>query len=151
MNIREIEKTEVDKLSECICALSEYHNEVSVNFKGYYPKRPYKDTLESFFENLECGMSRIAVIESREKVIGFCKIDILQDAGKLDYLIVLQEHRGNGYGRMLMNWAMERFRESNISDIEVRVVDGNETIHLYEKYGFKMKSHILGYRGSAGK
>lgn len=146
MDICEIDKTEVDKLSECISALSEYHNKVSVNFKGYYPKRAYSDTLESFSENLESGMSRIAVIESTEKVIGFCKIDILQSTGKLDYLMVLQEHRGNGYGKMLMNWAMGQFRESNISDIEVRVVDGNETIHFYEKYGFKMKSYVLGYR-----
>lgn len=147
MDIREIDKAEVNKLLECISALSEYHNKVSVNFKGYYPKKPYKDTLASFSENLESGISKIAVIESTDKVIGFCKIDTLQNAGNLDYLMVLQEYRGNDYGKMLMDWAMEQFRGSNISDIEVRVVDGNETIHFYEKYGFKMKSHILGYRG----
>ena len=31
-----------------------------------------------------------------------------------------------------------------ITHNEVKVVDGNKAIHLYEKYGFKMKSHILG-------
>lgn len=81
---------------------------------------------------------------SRE-VIGFCKIDTERDEGKLDYLVVLQGYRGNGYGRALMDWAMEQFRESGIRYIEVRVVDGNEAIHLYEKYGFKMNAHILWY------
>ena len=146
MNIHEINKTEVESLLECLSALSEYHNEVSTNFKSAYPSRPFEATLALFCENLESGVSQIAVIESAEKVIGFCKIDILNGIGKLDYLMVLQEYRGNGYGKQLMDWAMEQFHKSNVKHIEVKVVDGNNTIHLYEKYGFQMSSHILWYK-----
>lgn len=143
MNIHKITQSEIGKLLECISALSEYHNDISINFKGFYPSKPYKTTLALFTENLKSGMSQIAAVEDREKIIGFCKIDILNNIGKLDYLIVLQEYRGNGYGKMLMDWAMEQFNKSNVEHIEVKVIDGNEAIHLYEKYGFKMKSHIL--------
>ena len=146
MNIREINCSDITGLSECLSALAEHHNNVSVNFKGSYPLRPYEDTLASFSESLEMGTSHIAVIESPEKIVGFCKIDIRDDTGNLDYLVVLQKYRGNGYGKMLMDWAMEQFRKNSVRQIEVKVVDGNDTVHLYEKYGFKMKSHILGLK-----
>ena len=44
---------------------------------------------------------------------------------------------------MLMDWAMKFFSEKGITQIEVKVVAGNEAIHLYEKYGFKINAHIL--------
>ena len=146
MKVRKISKTEVNKLLECIMALSAHHNQISVNFKGCYPVRPYDATLKMFADNLENGTSEIGVIEISEKVAGFCKIDIHQNSGKLDYLMVLEEYRGNGYGKLLMDWAMERFSKYNVSCIEVKVIYGNETIHLYEKYGFKMSAQILWIR-----
>ncbi len=43
-----------------------------------------------------------------------------------------------------MDWAMLMFDKNSVRHIEVKVIDGNPTIHLYEKYGFRMKSLILG-------
>lgn len=140
--MREIAVTEVWKLKECVQALSEYHNEVSVNFKGYYPSQSYEKTLDSFSDSLRRQKSRIAVIEKNNRVIGFCKIDLALN-GKLDYLMILKDYRGKGYGKELMDWAMKSFTEENVRQIEVKVVDGNAAIHLYEKYGFKMNAHIL--------
>ena len=57
--------------------------------------------------------------------------------------MVLAPYRGRGYGGMLMDWAMEHFSQKEIPQVEVRVVAGNEAIHLYEKYGFKINAHIL--------
>ena len=63
--------------------------------------------------------------------------------GKLDYLVVLPEARGKGYGRQLMDWAMQAFEDSSVHRIAVKVIDGNAAIHLYEKYGFQINAHIL--------
>ncbi len=63
----------------------------------------------------------------------------------MDYLVILEEYRGMGFGKKFMDWAMQIFAERGIQQIEVKVVDGNETVHLYEKYGFKMNAHILTY------
>ena len=82
-------------------------------------------------------------MEDNGSVVGFCKIDICGYVGKLDYLVVLKEYRGKGYGKALMDWAMGSFDRNGVHHIEVKVVDGNEAIHLYEKYGFKMNAHIL--------
>ena len=145
MSIREIMAEEIPKLYACLKALSEYHNEVSLNHKGSYPTKPYEQTLEKFKNDIGSGVSRFAVTEDGEKISGFCKIDLEADCGKLDYLIVLAEYRGKGYGGALMDWAMSRFRESGIRKIELKVVAGNEVIHLYEKYGFKINAYILRY------
>lgn len=42
-----------------------------------------------------------------------------------------------------MDWAMENFEKCGAEKIQVKVVDGNEAIHLYEKYGFRINAHIL--------
>ena len=142
--MREITHDEVSKLCDCIRELADYHNKTSVNFKEYYPLNPYEKTLESFENALREKESYIAVTEIEDRIIGFCKVDINGEQGKLDYLVVKEEFRGKGFGKELMDWAMQMFDQKNVRHIEVKVVDGNPTIHLYEKYGFKMKSHILG-------
>jgi ribosomal protein S18 acetylase RimI-like enzyme len=142
--MREITPEEVSKLYDCVRELSEYHNTTSENFKGCYPINPYEKVLESFEAALREKESYIAVTEIEDRIIGFCKVDIKEKSGKLDYLMVKEEFRGKGFGKELMDWAMQMFDQNKVRHIEVKVVDGNKTIHLYEKYGFKMKSHILG-------
>ncbi|SDB13756.1 Acetyltransferase (GNAT) family protein [Pseudobutyrivibrio sp. YE44] len=142
--MREIAQDEASRLYDCIRELSEYHNTTSVNFKGCYPINPYEKTLKSFEVALANKDSHIAVTEIENQIIGFCKVDINGTSGKLDYLVVKEEFRGKGFGKELMDWAMGVFAQNNVMHIEVKVVDGNPAIHLYEKYGFKIKSHILG-------
>lgn len=143
MNLREIEANETDKLMDCVTQLSQHHNQVSVHFKGCYPSRPYEDTIHMFYESLKNGQSRIAVVEDGETVVGFSKINMDGTMGKLDYLAVLQEYRQQGIGKQLMDWAIDTFRKNGITRIEVKVVDGNPAIKLYETYGFQMNAHIL--------
>lgn len=141
--MREIIGEEVQKLEGCLQSLAEYHNEVSTNFKGSYPSRSYEDTLRLFEKSLTEKTSRIAVIEENGNIVGFCKIDLHNENGRLDYLVVQKRYRKKGYGKALMDWAMQLFEKSNVHYIEVKVVDGNRAIHLYEKYGFKVNAHIL--------
>lgn len=58
-------------------------------------------------------------------------------------MVVLPEYRGKGYGKALMDWAMQAFRLMNVHSIEVKVAAGNDAIHLYEKYGFRINAQIL--------
>ncbi len=141
--MREISTDEVYKLKECLIALAAHHNRVSVNFKGCYPKTPVEETMEHFSLDLHTGKAYIAVIENDEKVAGFCKISIDNIVGVLEYLVVLEDFRGMGYGAELIEWALSRFSCFGVHDIDVKVADGNEAVSLYEKYGFKMNAHIL--------
>ena len=94
---------------------------------------------------MKASVSNIAVMEQENDAVGFCKVDMENGKGKLDYLMVMPEYRGKELGKQLMDWAMVQFHENNIRRIEVKVVDGNDAIHLYEKYGFKMNAHLLWY------
>ena len=141
--IREINSDEAGKLYECLEALAEHHNKVSVHFKGCYPKTPSKQRIKQFENELKEGNSRIAVVENGSNILGFCKIDTDGKTGVLEYLVILTQERGKGYGAALMDWAMNTFRKLKVNEIDVKVVYGNEAIHLYEKYGFREKSIIM--------
>ncbi len=143
MQIRTIEASEVFKLNGCLAALAAYHNAVSLHFGGAYPSRPYEQTLTMFSEALTEGRSQIAIIEGLNGVIGFCKLDFAGVSGKIDYLVVLPKHRGQGCGTALMDWAMQLFRQKGVKSIEVKVVAGNDAIRLYEKYGFRINAQLL--------
>ena len=141
--MRELLCGEVYELEPCLRELAEHHNSVSVHFAGAYPKKPFRETLQSFEEDIRSGKSRIAVIDSENRIAGFCKTDICRGQGKIDYLIVAKEYRGKGYGDMMMNWAMNQFRQCGIEQVEVKVADGNSAVGFYEKHGFRMNAHIL--------
>lgn len=141
--MREIGPEEIPKLRGCLEELAQHHNRVSVNFKGCYPKQPFEETLARFSSDVDAGRSSIAVIEAEDRVIGFCKINYGNAVGDLEYLIVSEDHRGKGYGAQLMEWALNRFEELGIRDIDVKVADGNNALTLYERYGFKMNAHLL--------
>lgn len=144
MCLRTIHEDEVQKLLPCLEALAAYHNKVSHNFKGYYPAFSHSVTLERFKRQLASKESIIAVI-GKQQVCGFCKVDITAGSGKIDFLFVFEKQRNKGYGKLLMDWAMQTLKEADCTRIEVKVVDGNEVIHLYEKYGFKINAHILSH------
>ena len=141
--MREISPGETGKLYDCLEALAKHHNASSAYFKGCYPRTPSEQKTAQFETDLKEGRSRIAVVEKDCKVIGFCKINMDGDTGVLEYLAVLDGERGKGYGAVLMDWALDTFRELGMNDIDVKVVYGNEAIGFYEKYGFRERSVIL--------
>lgn len=142
--MREISFEETDKLYGCLEELAKHHNKVSTHFEGYYPITPSEQRIESFKGELKSGKSFISVIENDQKVIGFCKISVDGGKGVLEYLVILEQKRGHGYGIALMDWAMEKFQELEITDIDVKVVFGNNALDFYKKYGFREKSIVLG-------
>ncbi len=146
----EIPPAELPALLPCILALSAHHNRVSLHHKGSYPTNPPEKTMERFAHALGDGSSKIAVVRVDDtqvcatQVVGFCKIDLTPPVGKLDWLVVLEEFRGRGYGTALMDWAMAAFREAGIAQVELKVVAGNDAaVRLYEKYGFQLNAYIL--------
>lgn len=146
INIRILNESEIETLLECLNDLADHHNAVSTHFKGHYhPDKDFSKVLEKFREQVSGQISEIAVLECENEIIGFCKCDIYADLkqGKLDYLVIKKPHRGKGCGSMLMDWAMDFFSDKPIDKIEVKVVAGNDAIHLYEKYGFKMNAHLM--------
>lgn len=58
--------------------------------------------------------------------------------GNLSNIGVSPNHRGKGYGRMMMNFAMMTLREAGDERTMLRVhIDNTRAIHLYESLGFE--------------
>ncbi len=143
--IREIRAEEAPKLYDCLAALAGHHNAVSEHFSGLYPIKPHDAVLSDMQQQIKEGGTKVAVVEENGSIVGFAKLELIARCGYLTYLVVLEPYRGKGYGSMLMDWVMETFRAADIHAIELKVVAGNEAIHLYEKYGFRLSSHIMRY------
>lgn len=141
--MREIKAEEAYKVYECLESMNEHHNKVSVYFKRHYPAITTENRIKEIEQKLKEGKSYIAVVEDNERVIAFCTISIDGSEGTVDYLAILEEARGKGYGKALMEWALNKFQELDISGIEIKVVYGNDMVDMYKKYGFKEKSIIL--------
>lgn len=141
--LKELVPAETEQLLPCLQALDAYHNAVSVHFSGSYPAKENSVKLAGFMQSIKAGTSKIVGVFQEISLLGFCKIDFLEQYGKLDYLVVLPEVRGKGLGDMLMQWALAEFARHGLEQIEVKVVYGNSAVDFYEKYGFQLNAQIL--------
>ena len=139
--MRELFPQETDKLLECLQDLSAHHNEVSLHFRGRYPSRPYEQTLAMFSQALLQGRSKIAVAEEEDRIVGFCKIDLEEIKGKLDYLVALRRSRGKGYGKALIDFLIATYAEQ-YTVLQVGTGDSPSTIPFYEACGFR-RHHLV--------
>jgi ribosomal protein S18 acetylase RimI-like enzyme len=55
-------------------------------------------------------------------------------------LFVLEEFRGNGIAKQLMETGIEHLKQDGCSEVRLRVYAGNQAIKLYEKLGFKNRT-----------
>lgn len=70
--------------------------------------------------------------------IGYGHIDIDNNIYWLG-ICILEEYHGNGYGKYIMNYLINKFNESNVQELYLTVDKNNiVAIKLYEKYNFKI-------------
>ncbi|MCD6163708.1 MAG: GNAT family N-acetyltransferase [candidate division Zixibacteria bacterium] len=90
---------------------------------------------------------RLAVVQLDDELVGYClsyvsKKPYFFKLGKFGFigdLYVIDEHRRNGYGKMLVEDAHSFFKRKKVKQIELLVANGNvNTIKFWEKQGFKM-------------
>lgn len=141
--LEELKANEIKMLKPLMEYLGTHHNDVSINFKGYYPRHKDEDRIERFEKEINAGCSKAFACYEDNKIVGVIKIDFENNNGVIDYFVVLEEYQGKGYGKALMDKALEVFKERNINNIELHVVYGNDAINFYEKYGFKKQSYIM--------
>jgi ribosomal protein S18 acetylase RimI-like enzyme len=53
---------------------------------------------------------------------------------------VLEEFRGNGIAKQLMETGIEHLKQDGYSEVRLSVYAGNQAIKLYEKLGFKNRT-----------
>lgn len=153
--IKEISADEIKLLKPLMESLANHHNNVSANFKGTYPRHSDKDRISRFELELNHKTSRAFCVYENDNIVGVIKIDIKNKDGVIDYFVVLESCRNfvvlescrnKGYGKALMDKALDTFSKNGVTNIELHVVYGNDVINFYEKYGFKKQSYIMELR-----
>lgn len=107
--------------------------------------------ISQMLENCENYAGHILVAVVNERVAGYVSvftrmvsheiIDGNEEFGEIGDLVVLEQCRGRGLGRQLMEEAQELARAKGVSDLRIGVLGQNETaISLYRSLGFDVFS-----------
>lgn len=97
--------------------------------------------------------SDVYVVELDSKIVASGYAEIRKDRyylkhthqGYLGFMFVSEEHRGNGYNKLIMNALLQWCKERNIHEIRLDVYDVNDSaIRAYEKVGFT--KHMINMR-----
>jgi putative acetyltransferase len=131
LKIREYKNTDNKPLIEMISTiLAEY--KMSLDFQG--PDKDLEDLQNIYFNNK--GVFFVAELDG--KIIGSVAVSKIDDEKcELRKLYILKEHRGQGFGRILLDRAIDFASLNGYGKMELEVSEKHKgAIRLYEKLGF---------------
>lgn len=80
----------------------------------------------------------VTVAEVGDKVLGYCIIYYVMDEAEIARIAVVEEMRGRGIGRELLDYTCECCKGMQIQRLLLDVRESNErAIGFYKKYGFQ--------------
>ena len=98
----------------------------------------YKLTEKEFSTN---PYLKIITYVEKDKIIGFLLYSLIYDRIEIEQFEVITKERGKGIGDKLLNYLIEKYKDSDIKNITLEVKEDNIiAINLYKKYGFKKVS-----------
>ena len=142
MNIRKARKEDMKAVQDLRYKLSKYEKEIGLNIA--VPEWGYTEVGERDY-NYFLNKQFIYVAEDNQKIVGFITGEILSkkewytvQLGTINNLFVLEEYRGKGIGKKLMETMMDAFKEKGINNFELYALNNNENaLKFYEKLGFR--------------
>lgn len=141
-----LDSNEINKILPLLKFLAENDDNVSKNFKGIgmYPTESFDQTISKISKKVKNGSSRVDVIKNNDRIIGFIQYTIAENIGEINYIVILPEFKGKGYGKILFERALNYFETQKVKRVDLGVVYGNDSAKMfYEKYGFKTSCLIM--------
>jgi len=114
---------------------------------------PMSEFQKSFATENAKSFSAIAIRNDDNTVIGLAHMtdstmwrdpisqwlhDSVEGEAYIEMLCVLEEYRGQGIGKCLLEFCEDRAKERNMKTMALGVVKKNPAIHLYERFGFQI-------------
>lgn len=114
-----------------------------------FPDRLCDTLYETWIENESNGLANaVFVIKEKDDVVGFISCRILNELkeGQISLVAVSQSAQGQGYGKDLVDHAVDWFTSQDISTVRV-ITQGrnNKALRLYERCGFTTYNINLWY------
>ena len=109
---------------------------------NYFTKNPKHVSYEDFVKVFESITNSIVlVVEEKEKIVGTAKLLVEQKfhnnfskMGHIEDVVVLEEYRGKGIGKLLMKKLIEFGKEKGCYKIVLNC--NQENVEYYKKLGF---------------
>lgn len=137
----------VGALKPMLMELADHHNQVAVNFQGLYPLLNIDEKIQILQQGIGAGNTVAAILSDGSSWQGFCVFSHTGGCGSIDYLYIRQALRGQGAGKLLMQWMLEQLGQLRLTLLELKVVVGNEqAVRFYEQYGFAARTVTLAKR-----
>jgi ribosomal protein S18 acetylase RimI-like enzyme len=108
--------------------------------------KPSDEKVKQLIERLLQKGSYYLIATEGDNLMGWILIGTSKDHftekkyGFIYELFVLEEFRGNGISKRLIETGVEHLKQDGFSEVRLSVYAGNQAIKLYEKLGFKDKT-----------
>lgn len=102
-----------------------------------------KDTFRGEIQNRAISFPMVAVHRQERKIVGYIIFWLIGDEAQINNVAVHPDYQGQGYGEMIMKYALDQLRSfgTHFVTLEVRV-SNTRAFNLYKKLGFA----VLGVR-----
>ncbi|AGT32423.1 acetyltransferase [Geobacillus genomosp. 3] len=111
--------------------------------------KPSDEKVKQLIEPLLQKGGYYLIATEDHQLMGWILIGASQDPltekiyGFIYELFVLEEFRGKGIAKKLIETAIEHLKQDGYSEVRLRVYAGNQAMKLYETFGFKQKTMIM--------
>ena len=103
-------------------------------------------SLESIMSTFDYDYYHNYVILIDNKVIGYISATIIYDECNLIKIIVDNDYRNNGYGKLLLNYLIDTCREKKVDKIFLEVRSDTDVAKaFYKTLGFELENIRRGY------
>lgn len=144
MKTRLLNADDVPMLAEHLLPLAEYHNRVAESFAGMYPLVPFEKALADTAEMLAKGEARAEVLyDDQGRVAGYCVVHFHDNSADIDWLFVREDLRGSGWGKKLLDNALQFAKENGAEIIDLLLVKGNPAKKFYADFGFETRMEVM--------
>lgn len=138
INYKDITFNEVSIIKELWERNRKYHEKISKDFGFLYSDIIFEDRISGFKSFNEDNIKiTIAVDDKDSLVIGYCISTYEYDKGEIQTIHVLEECRGEGVGKYLINLHISWLKLKGCNSIVLSVdCNNSNTIEFYKSLGF---------------
>ncbi len=141
--IRKRKKEDSNELAHAIALVwnTMYKGIVDDDFlKGLLDNETINNSAEKLKNSIN-SQPNYYVLTLQDKIIGWIYYtldsDKYENAAEIHSLYVLKEYQGNGYGRLLYNYAIKNIMKKGIKKLIIGCLDGNPSNNFYKHLGGK--------------
>lgn len=138
VSYKDIRVNEISIIKELWERNRKYHEKISENFNFLYSDIIFEDRISRFKSFNEKNIKiTIAIDDRNSEVIGYSISTLEHNKGEIETIHVLENYRGKGIGKFLINSHISWLKANNCSSIVLSVDYSNaNTIKFYKSIGF---------------